>query len=91
MLGYFIEVPAAHGKTLTQEPHVQTFIHRQTMANAMRFTTAELAELEGRIARAHGAALDRRSGRSSPVCVDAVLAAAPMSCTTAPMRWPNST
>jgi DNA mismatch repair protein MutS len=28
------------------------------MANAMRFTTTELAELEGRIARAHEAALD---------------------------------
>jgi DNA mismatch repair protein MutS len=31
------------------------------MANAMRFTTAELAELEGRIARAHEAALEREA------------------------------
>lgn len=58
VLGYFIEVPSASGGKLTHEPHSETFIHRQTMANAMRFTTAELAELEGRIARAHDAALD---------------------------------
>jgi len=57
VLGYFVEVPAGHGGKLLEEPHRQTFIHRQTMANAMRFTTTELAELEGRIARAHDAAL----------------------------------
>ncbi|HQZ13606.1 MAG TPA: DNA mismatch repair protein MutS [Devosia sp.] len=58
VLGYFVEVPAAHGAKLLDEPHRQSFIHRQTMANAMRFTTHELAELEGRIARAHEAALE---------------------------------
>lgn len=58
VLGFFVEVPAAHGPKLMAEPFTETFIHRQTMANAMRFTTAELAELEGRIARAHDAALE---------------------------------
>ncbi len=58
VLGYFVEVPAAHGTRLLEEPHRLVFIHRQTLANAMRFTTAELAELEGRIARAHEAALE---------------------------------
>jgi DNA mismatch repair protein MutS len=58
VLGYFVEVPAAAGGRLLEAPHRQTFIHRQTMANAMRFTTAELAELEGRIARAHEKALE---------------------------------
>ncbi len=57
VLGYFVEVPAGQGGRLLEEPFRQVFIHRQTMANAMRFTTAELAELEGRIARAHEAAL----------------------------------
>jgi DNA mismatch repair protein MutS len=57
VLGYFVEVPAGHGGKLLEPPHRDTFIHRQTMANAMRFTTAELAELEGRIAKAHDAAL----------------------------------
>ena len=58
VLGYFVEVPAAHGSRLLEEPHRQSFIHRQTLANALRFTTTELAELEGRIARAHDAALE---------------------------------
>lgn len=57
VLGYFVEVPAAHGQKLLEPPHRESFIHRQTMANAMRFTTTELAELEGRIAKAHEAAL----------------------------------
>ncbi|MEO6014156.1 MAG: DNA mismatch repair protein MutS [Devosia sp.] len=52
-LGYFVEVAAAQGMKLVEEPLKAQFIHRQTMSNAMRFTTAELAELEGRIARAH--------------------------------------
>ncbi len=49
VLGYFIEVPAQHGPTLMGEPHSAKYIHRQTMANAMRFTTTELAELEQKI------------------------------------------
>ena len=57
VLGYFVEVPAAQGARLLEEPLRQLFIHRQTLANVMRFTTAELAELEGRIARAHEAGL----------------------------------
>ena len=57
-LGYFVEVPAPQGMKLLEEPFRQSFIHRQTMANAMRFTTAELAELEGKIARAHETALE---------------------------------
>lgn len=57
VLGYFVEVPAGQGGRLLEPPLRDTFIHRQTLANAMRFTTAELAELEGRIARAHDAAL----------------------------------
>ncbi|HUH76975.1 MAG TPA: DNA mismatch repair protein MutS, partial [Devosia sp.] len=58
VLGYFVEVPASHGTKLLEDPHRQVFIHRQTLASAMRFTTTELAELEGRIARAHEAALE---------------------------------
>ncbi|CDP52143.1 DNA mismatch repair protein MutS [Devosia sp. DBB001] len=58
VLGYFVEVPAAHGGRLLEDPHREQFIHRQTLANAMRFTTGELADLEGRIARAHEASLE---------------------------------
>src|SRR6185437_13300894 len=58
VLGYFVEVAAVHGARLLEEPLRTQFIHRQTLANVMRFTTAELADLEGRIARAHEAALE---------------------------------
>ena len=58
VLGYFVEVPAGAGQKLLEEPLKAIFIHRQTLANVMRFTTSELAELEGHIARAHESALD---------------------------------
>jgi DNA mismatch repair protein MutS len=48
VLGYFVEVPAAHGDKLVFEQD-DRFIHRQTMANAMRFTTQELGETEAKI------------------------------------------
>jgi DNA mismatch repair protein MutS len=51
VLGYFVEVTAANAPALT-ENYDSPFIHRQTMANAMRFTTAELADLEQQIASA---------------------------------------
>jgi DNA mismatch repair protein MutS len=58
VLGYFVEVPQNYGKALLEGDFPDRFLHRQTMANAMRFTTAELSDLEGRIARAHEAALE---------------------------------
>ena len=57
VLGYFIEVTALHGQTLLNSPHTETFIHRQTMANAVRFSTSELAEIEARITSAADRAL----------------------------------
>ncbi|MBM3635843.1 MAG: DNA mismatch repair protein MutS [Alphaproteobacteria bacterium] len=56
-LGYFIEVPQANGEEFLKPPHVETFIHRQTMQGAMRFSTAELAELAGKIVSAGDRAL----------------------------------
>ncbi|HLH10472.1 MAG TPA: DNA mismatch repair protein MutS, partial [Methylovirgula sp.] len=58
-LGYFIEVPQAQGEKLLRAPFNATFVHRQTMADAMRFSTAELAELEAKIASAAETALAR--------------------------------
>ncbi len=54
VLGYYIEVSPRHADKLTASDE---FIHRQTMANAMRFTTAELADLASRIADAGGRSL----------------------------------
>src|SRR5579859_7551662 len=52
VLGYYIEV------TAVQAPKLGTgFIHRQTMASAMRFTTTELSELESKILSAADKAL----------------------------------
>ncbi len=50
VLGWFIEAPTAQCEKLTGDPG--RFIHRQSMAGAMRFTTTELAELESKIASA---------------------------------------
>jgi len=58
VLGYYIEVTANHHAIMTGSDAVKArFIHRQTMANAMRFTTTELAELETKIANAADKAL----------------------------------
>jgi DNA mismatch repair protein MutS len=56
-LGYYIETPQAAGETLLKPPLNSIFIHRQTMAGAMRFTTNALIDLEARIASAADRAL----------------------------------
>ena len=56
-LGYFLEVPQAVGEQLVQAPYSTTFIHRQTMQGAMRFSTVELADLDSRISSAGEKAL----------------------------------
>ncbi len=56
-LGYFLEVSQAAGETLLRPPLNATFIHRQTMADAMRFTTVELNTVESKIASAQEQAL----------------------------------
>ena len=52
VLGYFVETPATHAQKMMSSPLDELFIHRQTTANAVRFTTVELSELEGKISRA---------------------------------------
>ncbi len=56
VLGYFIEVPARHADRIPLGAG-QPFIHRQTMAGAVRYSTVELGELEHAIARAADRAL----------------------------------
>ena len=75
VLGYFVEVPAGQSQKLLEEPLRQDFIHRQTLANVMRFTTKELAELEGRIARAHEAAFEHEGKIFARLVGDVVAAA----------------
>jgi DNA mismatch repair protein MutS len=57
VLGYFVDVTAQHGDKLLGAPLNSTFIHRQTLAGQVRFTTTELGELEAKIANAADRAL----------------------------------
>jgi DNA mismatch repair protein MutS len=56
-LGFYIETSQAQGEALLRPPHSALFIHRQTMAGAMRFSTNELVDLEAKIASAADRAL----------------------------------
>ncbi len=58
VLGYFIEVTATHADKMLGEPMSADYIHRQTTANAVRFTTVELSDLETRILNAGARALE---------------------------------
>ncbi len=58
VLGYFIETTATHAEKMLAAPLNETFIHRQTTANQVRFTTVELSEIETRILNAGGRALE---------------------------------
>ena len=57
VLGYHIDVPAQYGDGLMVPPHQEAFIHRQTLASSVRFSTTELSELAGEISRAGETAL----------------------------------
>ncbi|MBR5130464.1 MAG: DNA mismatch repair protein MutS [Alphaproteobacteria bacterium] len=51
VVGYYIEVPTRFAEPLLMEKE-RGFIHRQTMVNVVRFTTAALSELEAKILHA---------------------------------------
>lgn len=52
VLGYYIEITQTHQSKVAAE-----FIHRQTLANNLRYTTVELSELERKIGEATDRAL----------------------------------
>jgi DNA mismatch repair protein MutS len=74
VLGYFIEVTAQHGDKLMSPPLNATFIHRQTLAGQVRFTTAELGETEARIANAGERALNLELEIFERLCAKALAA-----------------
>ena len=55
VIGYFVEINATHADKLAKPGGI--FIHRQTMAGAVRFTTVELGEFEAAIVGARDKAL----------------------------------
>lgn len=62
VLGYFIETTTTHAEKMLAAPLNERFIHRQTTANQIRFTTVELSELETRILNARDRALEIERG-----------------------------
>ncbi|MEZ5933731.1 MAG: DNA mismatch repair protein MutS [Alphaproteobacteria bacterium] len=70
MLGYFIEVTATH-----RDKVPPSFVQRQSMANATRYSTEELVDLETRIAsaadRALALELEQFDGLTADVLVNA--------------------
>ncbi len=59
VFGYFVEVSPGTAAVLQAGPHAAIFRHKQTLANAVRFTTEELSSLESRILNATSEALAR--------------------------------
>lgn len=62
VLGYFIETTSTHAEKMLSPPLSDVFIHRQTTANQVRFTTVELSELETKILNAgnHAVELEKK-------------------------------
>ena len=58
VLGYFVEVTSTHADRMLSAPLNETFKHRQTTANQVRFTTVPLSEMETRILNAGGRAIE---------------------------------
>ncbi len=78
VLGYFVEVTAQHGEKLLSPPLNATFIHRQTLAGQVRFTTTELGELEAKIASAADRALGLELDIFERLCVAVIAQSAPI-------------
>ena len=58
VLGYFVETSSRHAEAMLGDPLSETFMHRQTTANSLRFTTLELSRLEAEILEAAERALE---------------------------------
>jgi DNA mismatch repair protein MutS len=58
VLGYFIETTSTHAERMLSPPLSGTFIHRQTTAGQVRFTTVPLSEMETRILNAGNRSLE---------------------------------
>jgi DNA mismatch repair protein MutS len=75
VLGYHIEATVKQADSLRTDAR---FIHRQTTANSVRFTTAELADLDARIARAGEEALGREMALFKGFCAAVEALAGPL-------------
>ena len=78
VLGYFIETTTTHAEKMLAPPLSETFIHRQTTANQVRFTTLDLSELETRILNAGNHALEIEKRHYSALRDEILAASAPI-------------
>ncbi|WP_300033022.1 DNA mismatch repair protein MutS [uncultured Roseobacter sp.] len=83
VLGYFIETPSTHADKMLSPPLSETFIHRQTTANQVRFTTVALSEMETRILNAGSRALEIEKRLYDALCAETLKTAARVSLTAA--------
>lgn len=58
VLGYFVDVTTTHADKMLSPPLSETFIHRQTTAGQVRFTTVPLSDMETRILNAGNLTLE---------------------------------
>ena len=75
LLGYYVEVPQRLAERMPATV-AGPFIQRQSMANAVRYATVELADLERRIARAADDALAREAAIFAELAAGVAAAAA---------------
>ena len=71
--GYFIELPAAQARTAPPE-----LVRRQTLKNAERFTTPELAEFERKVMSAESRAIERERQLFAGLCAKVVAILGPI-------------
>jgi DNA mismatch repair protein MutS len=76
VLGYFIEVTTTHEDRMRAKPEV--FIHRQTTAGQVRFTTLALSDLETRILNAGNHALEIEKRHYAGLKAQILAASAPI-------------
>ena len=82
VLGYFVEVTPTHADKLSAGAPTESgvdFIHRQTLASAVRYDTTELRELEGRISTAAEKALALELGLFEGLVVEVMARSAAIS------------
>ncbi|WP_333829574.1 DNA mismatch repair protein MutS [Pararhodobacter sp.] len=81
VLGYFIETTATHAEKMLSPPLSDRFIHRQTTANQVRFTTLALSEMETKILNAGGRALEIEKRLFETLRAEVLAAAGPIHAT----------
>jgi len=81
VLGYFIETTATHAEKMLSPPLSERFIHRQTTANQVRFTTLALSAMETKILNAGGRAQEIEKRLFETLRAEVLAAAGPVHAT----------